>query len=219
MQLPVGAELLAEDAAGLLDLALGGAIDHVVERFGHRAEKFGEARAGRTHVAEHEAAIRLDARHLCQAEARILHIERRRHACAMRHVVECTVEPELPGVIRAYETGAVALTDVADACAAMGAAIDQRVDPAVAVARDDHLLAAQPGQHEIAGCAQLAFMREKNPAVPEDAFHLQREDFWIGVDAPMHAIFVHQRGDVSRVHRCGSQVFNRSYMAGQVPSV
>src|SRR5712691_9027710 len=69
----------------------------------------------------------------------------------------------------------------ADQIAAMGAAVDHRVDFAVLAADDDDRGLAEKGRPVIAGLGQLVGQREVLPARPEkDAVELGMVDFRVG---------------------------------------
>ncbi|MOA02776.1 hypothetical protein D3C78_1222450 [compost metagenome] len=84
----------------------------------------------------------------------------------------------------------------------MLAGVDQRVQLAVAVAGDDHRLAAGAHGHEIVRVGQLAFMAGVDPVALEDQLHLQIEQFRLGEHVPGNAVDafggteVHTAGDV-----------------------
>src|SRR5262249_56360356 len=61
--LPVSVIAVLEHAPGDLDLAVGRAIDHVVEPRSHRAEPFLQARAVGRLAGEDEAAVALHSRY------------------------------------------------------------------------------------------------------------------------------------------------------------
>ena len=109
IELPVAVIGVLEHAARDLDLAVGRAIDHVVERGGHVAEEVLQARPVRGFAGEDEAAIALHPRHRRHRGLRILRIEIARIAVLQRHRLEPAVEMIGPAVIAALEFGRVAL--------------------------------------------------------------------------------------------------------------
>src|SRR6185436_17104746 len=92
-----------EHAAGGLDLALGRAIDHIVERSRHVAEPFLETRPVALAAREHEAAIALHPRRLHHRQLRILGVEALRIAVIERYRLEASIEMVGPAVIAAGE--------------------------------------------------------------------------------------------------------------------
>src|SRR5690606_31948197 len=104
-------------------------------------------------------------------EAMLLQIEIRRHAAlhaavllldamAERQPGEIAVQLVGPLVIGADEAARIALRLAAEAHAAMGAAVLDHVDAAVAVAHHDDGALADPGQLEIAGIRNLDLQRD-----------------------------------------------------------
>lgn len=88
-----------------------------------------------------------------------------------------------PAVIGALEFPRPASELPAQHRAAMPAAIDQHIQPALLIAADDHRLQADMRGLEVARLGQLALMRDKDPGLLEDALHLAREDGGIAVSA------------------------------------
>src|SRR6266404_9617802 len=106
---PVAVIGVLEYAAGHLDLAVGRAIDHVVERRSHRAEPFLEARSVVRLAGEDEAAVALYARHRQHGHFWIFRVEALRVAVIERHGLDPAVEVIGPTVITADEFARVAL--------------------------------------------------------------------------------------------------------------
>ena len=78
----------------------------------------------------------------------------------------------------------------------MGAAVEQNVHAAVAVADHDHGLPSELGGDVVAGLRHLAGMADEQPRLAEDALHLELEDVRIGVDVAVHATGLDEAGDV-----------------------
>src|SRR5687768_14687855 len=120
VQLPVGAILGAEDAAGLLDFPLRRAVDEIVNGTGHWTKIVLEAWPARSKAAEDEATIGGNARNPREAQALLAKIEALREPLAVGHAGEAAVEAILPSVIGTDETCCVAVLGRAEARAAMG---------------------------------------------------------------------------------------------------
>ena len=88
---------------------------------------------------------------------------------------------------------------VGDFGAAVGAAVEQHVDAAVAVPRHDHRLPPEFGGEIIARIGDLAGMADEQPGPPENPLHLQFEDIRIGIDAAVDASGLDQFCDRSGV--------------------
>jgi hypothetical protein len=125
---------VAEHAAGNLDLAVGCAIDHVVERCRHVAQKLVQARSVRRFTGKHKAAVTLHARQVQHRSLGILGIEIARIAVLQRHRLEPAVEMIGPAVIAALEFARPASAVGNDQTAAMGALVvdDANLAPGVA---------------------------------------------------------------------------------------
>ena len=128
IELPVAVIGVLEHAARDLDLAVGRAVDHVVERRRHVAEEFFQARPVRGFAGEDEAAIALHPRHLHHRGLRIVRIEIARIAVLQRHRLEPAVEMIGPAVIAALEFVGVALVVRDHHRAAMGALVVDDAD-------------------------------------------------------------------------------------------
>ena len=83
--------------------------------------------------------------------------------------------------------------------AAVGAAVEQHLHAAVAVARHDHRLASQFGGDVVPRVRYLAAVADEQPGAAEDALHLEFENVGIGIDAPVHAAGLDERGDLVRI--------------------
>src|SRR5439155_1658064 len=180
-ELPVPPVGVPEDAARHLDLAVGRALDEIVERRAERTEESGERRAVLGHRREQKTSIGVDARHTPKPAARRL-ARRTLVAARQRQAHEAAVGSVRPAVICAHELGRGPGRRLAHARAAMGAAVDEHVHRAVAVARHDDGLAPHARREEIAGAPHLALVTEDQPRAAKDPVHLELEDLRIGVD-------------------------------------
>ena len=123
IDLPVAVVGVLEHAAGRLDLAVRRAVDHVVERRGHVAERFFQVRPVGRFAREDEAAIALHPRHRLHRHLRIADLEVARIAVVERHGLEPAVEMIGPAVIAAGEFVGVALLGRHHHRAAVGALV------------------------------------------------------------------------------------------------
>ena len=137
-----------------------------------------------------KAAIGFHARHLREIVFRIAHVLG--IAVGPRHAAQPPGVEKIPAVIGALERLRVALVPAAQRGAAMGAAIVERADFAVAVAHDDQRTQAQAAGDEVVLVRDFAFVREIRPGAAEDLRHLGFEDRRIGVDQPMRAVLLDQ---------------------------
>ena len=125
------------------------------------------------------------------AKPRILVTVRRRHSRQL------TIEPELPGMVRADEQAAgIAFVFVAERGAPMRTSIVQDIDFAVGAAHEKHWLAADHEGDIIARIADLGYMTCIDPGLVEDILELLLKDYFIGVTAAMNAIGLHKRTSV-----------------------
>ncbi|MCY1180697.1 hypothetical protein D9M73_211600 [compost metagenome] len=97
---------------------------------------------------------------------------------------------------RAGERRLVALADAGQGGAAMLASVDQGVELTIAVAGNDHRLAAGAHRDEVVVIGQLAFVAGVDPVLLEDQFHLQIEQLRLGEHLP---------GDAENTF-CGTEV-------------
>ena len=151
------------DAAQHFGLALAAvpAVELQVEVAGEVAEIFDEARRGRIPGRPDRALVVVHLRDL--DEAPFLLVEPRMVGLAeIRHADQPPVGAVAPAVIGAGEDGRRALVVAAHLHAAMAAGIEEDVDPAGAVAAQDHRLLAHRRHEIVAGLGDLAFM-------PDDA--------------------------------------------------
>ena len=103
IEFPVAVIGMLEDAAGDFELAVGRAIDHVVERRRHVAEPVFERWPLGGLIDENKAAIARHARHMQHRHGRAFRIEARRIAVLQRHSFQAAVEMIGPAVIAALE--------------------------------------------------------------------------------------------------------------------
>ena len=82
----------------------------------------------------------------------------------------------------------------------MGAAVDEHVHRAVAVARHDDGLAPHARREEIARAPDLALVAEDQPRAPEDPGHLELEQGGVGVDGAVDPVGLNQTLDGLNVH-------------------
>ncbi len=173
-----------------LDLAVGLAVEPLVDRLGDGAEIIEERWRIGVERAEDEAAIAVDPRHLRDVELRVLEVAG--IAVGPRHRAQLAAVEIAPAVIGAGEDACVALFLAAERGAAVGAAVEQRPDLAVAVAQEDDR--AQPETHGdvVVVLGDLALVAKIDPDRAEDVGHLRLEDRRVGVDQAMDAIVLHQ---------------------------
>ncbi len=177
--------------------AVWGAIDQVVDVALHRPDMVLEARVPVRKACIHETAISADARRMRKTERRFVEA----FAATFRHWHghQLAVGVEGPAVIAAGQSLRVAFAFVDHLGAAVGAAVEQHLHRAVAVARHDDRLAAEIRGDEVTRIGHLALVTDEQPGAAEDALHLQLEHIRIGIDAPMHPAGFDQRRDVVSV--------------------
>jgi hypothetical protein len=179
-----------------ISIAVGGAIDEVVDHLGYRPEVVDERPGILGEVGEHEVAIAGDMRDPLHVVLRIGEVEGLRIALLVRDRCQRTIRTKRPRVIGAGEQAARSAVDHAKPRAAMRAAVVQHVDLPVVMTGDDDLLRGEPGADEIAGLLQLAFVRDIDPEPAEDALLLEREHCGVGVGAAVHMVGPNQAADV-----------------------
>jgi len=81
--------------------------------------------------------------------------------------------------------------------AAVGTAVGQDPDHAVLAAYHHHGFGRDALGHVVAWLGDFALVGHEHPALAEDALHLQAEHLRGGVHAAVHAVFPHQRVDVT----------------------
>ncbi len=191
-QLPVAVVDVLEHAARDFQLAAGRAVDEVVEGGLGGSKEFQQIRSGRGQGSENEPAIGRDARHGFQSggQAALLIAGLERHGAQhARRVVA-------PAVIGAHEAFRIALALRAHHRSAVRAAIDQHRDLVIFFFYDNYGFPPHARGEVVAGVLDLALVAEHQPGAAEDARHLEREDFRVGVHAAVHAVGLHQHGEL-----------------------
>src|SRR5260370_12568052 len=97
-----------------------------------------------------------------------------------------------PSVIGAAKRVRIAGFALAYGVAAMHAAVEQQVDRAILVARNDDRLQSDPARYVVARLGNLTFMRDVYPVAIPDLFQFFFEDGGIVVDSPAHAIVLNK---------------------------
>jgi len=69
----------------------------------------------------------------------------------------------------------------ADGSRAVGVSIEQRMDLAGAIARDDQRAKAEAARDEIIGLRYFALVSQKRPRSAEDLFHFKLKDRGVGI--------------------------------------
>ncbi len=196
VEFPVAFVRVLEHAASELELAVRGAVDHVVERRGHETEIVLEARSLRREAAEHEAAVARDARHREHREFRARRVEMRGIAVQQRRGLEAAVEMVGPAVIATAELVGVPAVGGDHHGAAVGALIVQQTDRSVRIAHQQQRLVADTGGEKVPGVSDLALMPDIDPGRAEDLRELALEYIGIGVEAPVHATRLNKGVDI-----------------------
>src|SRR5690606_21386813 len=178
--LPVAVVHVAQHPAGHLELALGRAIDHVVERAERFAEEFLEALALGAEAAEYEAAVVVNVLDLRHALRGLGLLEDFRVIAALQgQRQQGAVGLEGPGVVRAAkELAGVAAGVVDHHDALVGTAVVQHAHRVVVVPHHDHGLVAHRGGEVVARIGHLAGVADIDPGVGEQVLHLELEDFF-----------------------------------------
>nr|GEU28163.1 hypothetical protein [Tanacetum cinerariifolium] len=188
LQLPVAVERVGGRAAQHFQPVRRLVGDHV-DDLARLAQELGERRHVRVQAAEQETPVVLEARHLFQV-VRLLLVEALGIAGALRvlDLEQLAAVVEGPAVERTRIGGLVAALVAAQLGAAVGAGVDEGMEFALAVARDEHGLAAHVGGAVIVVVGQLAFVRQVDPVALEDVLHLQFEQGGIGKGAAVQAV-------------------------------
>ena len=175
-------------------LALGSAVDEIIDVALHRADVVLEAQAFFGEARKKEAAIFSHARCPREAERRLVEIGRTpfRH----RYGGEAAIRLVAPAVIATGQARGIPRAVIHHLGPAVGAPIKQHMRAAVPMAHHDDRLTPELGRDVIAGLRHLAGMAHEQPGTAEDAFHLQLEDIRVGVDVPMHPSRLDELGDV-----------------------
>ena len=192
LRLPVGADDVLADAADELDLAVGRAVDEVVDAGGDAVEVFRERGPVGREAGEHEAAIAVHARHAPHRVLRRSEVDVGRIALPLRDRGQHPVRAVGPTVIGAAEQARVAALHRANLKAAVRAAVEDDVDSSFAVARHQNRLGPDPRGNEVVRCGHLGLVADEHPRATEDLAHLEVEDRGVRVDAAVDAIGAHQ---------------------------
>ena len=188
-ELPVALELEPARFRHLYAPA-GVAVEPLVDRLLRRTEIVRQRGGIGVQRAEDEAAVALDARHLREAELVVLEIAG--IAFGPGHAAELPGVVVGPAVIGTLEGRCRATRVAADTGAAVRAAVEERAQPAIRIAQHDDRAQAELRGDVVVVARDLALVREVDPHRAEDVRHLQVEDHRIGIDRPMHAVFVDQ---------------------------
>ncbi len=196
--LPVRTLHDAEDAARDFDLAHRRTVAEIVDGRTHPAQEIPQRRAVLGLAGEHKAPVAFHPGHPAHRERRIRGVVGRAfQALLQRHAQMAAVQLEGPGMVRATE-------ELADTALAVGhhlgalvrATVIQHVHAPVRRAHHQHILVAQARGVIVARPGHLAFMSHVDPGTPVDPLHLQIEDRGIGIDATVHAVAAHHRGQL-----------------------
>jgi len=162
--------------------------DHVDDLAGF-AEEFLEWRHVVVQAAEQKTLVVGEARDFFQVVRAFL-VEAFRIARVLRilHLQQLAAVVEGPAVERAGIGGLVAPLVAAQLRAAMAAGVDEGIQFAQAVARDEDGLAANVRGVVVIVVGDLAFMRQVDPVAFEDVLHLEFEQGFIGEGAAVQAM-------------------------------
>ncbi len=149
-------------------------VDDLVDDHARFAEVVLERQHVRVEAAEQEAAIVREARDLLQV-VRAVRVELHRvfGRLLVLHLQQLAGVREGPAVERAREAALVAVLAAAQHRALVRTRIDDRMQLAGLVARDDDRLAADPRRVVIVVVGNLAFVRQIHPVALEDVLHLE----------------------------------------------
>ncbi|MNN31525.1 hypothetical protein D3C81_1452160 [compost metagenome] len=156
-------------------------VDDHVDDLRRLAQVLDQRRYIGIQAAEQEAAIGLETGDLGQV-VRAFAVEAFRIASLGRvlHLQQLAGVVEGPAVERAGVGGAVAALVPAEHGALVAAGVEEGVEHAVLVARDEDRLAAHHGGQEVVLLGDLAFVGEIQPVAFEDVLHLQIEQAGVG---------------------------------------
>lgn len=219
-ELPVAFVDIAGRAAQHLE-AFRRLVDDHVDDLRRLAQVLGQRPDIGVEAAEQEATVGLEARHPGQV-VRALAVEALRVAGLGRvlDLEQLAGVVEGPAVERTGIAAAIAALVPAEHRATVAAGVDEGVELAVAVARDDDRLAADLGGQVVVDSGNLAFVGEIDPVALEDVLHLQFEQAWIGEHLPLAAVdaalgvFLEQRTQVIATQGHGRGL--RCYCSGPV---
>src|SRR2546423_2997801 len=153
-----------------------------------------KARPGRGEAREYKAAVVPDARCACQPK-RLL-VEAFAATLRDRDGQQPSISVVGPAVIAAHEPGRMTLTLIHHLRAAVTAAIEQHLHTAVVVATHDHGLTTELSGDVVSRLRHLTGVTDEQPSRFENAFHLELEQFGIGIDASMDAARLDEFCDV-----------------------
>ncbi|MNZ82499.1 hypothetical protein D3C78_1011970 [compost metagenome] len=164
-------------------------VDDHVDDLRRLAQVLDQRRHVRVQAAEQETAIGLETRDLGQVMG-ALAVEAFRIAGLGRvlHLQQLAGVVEGPAVERAGIGGTVAALVPAEHGALVAAGVDEGVEHAVLVARDEDRLTAHHGGQEVVLLGDLAFVGEIQPVAFEDVLHLQVEQAGVGEHLALAAV-------------------------------
>jgi len=153
----------------------------------------GERRHVRRQAREHEAAVAVDPRRRHEAHGRV--IEGLALAVAHRHRRQPARHVERPAVVRADQlpAGAVRVV-VRQQHAAVAAGVDEHVQQAGGIARQQHRLGAERGRLVAAGLRDFTLVTDVYPGSGEDLLHLDVEHARLDKRPAAHAVCLDQVG-------------------------
>src|SRR4051794_33649560 len=156
-----------------------------------------KARPGRGEIREYKAAVVADAWCACEPKRFLI----KAFAATLRHRdgQQTSVSVVGPAVIAAHEPGRMTPTLIHHLRASVTAAVDQHLHTAVAVATHDHGLTAELSGDVVARLRHLTGVADEQPSRSENAFHLELEQFGIGIDSSMDAARLDEFCNVFRV--------------------
>ena len=168
---------------------LGRLVHDHVDDLGRFAQELGQRLHVGVQAAEQEATVVLEARHLLQVVRAFL-VEAVGVTGIFRilHLQQLAAVVEGPAVEGAGVGALVALLVAAQRRAAVRAGVDEGIQLAIAVARNEHRLAAHGGGVVVVVVRNLALVRQKDPVALEDVFHLEFEQLLVGKGAAVQAV-------------------------------
>ena len=182
-----------------LDLPHWGAVAHIVEGDLRGPEELGERRAVVGEACEHEAAVGFNARRGLHVAVGIGAGEFRALVAGFHHrdVLQLAVMVKRPSVVgAAEELAGITVAVAAHHVAAMRTAIVEHAHLPVIAAHHQHRLTPDLHGVIVAGFRHLAVVAAVNPHALVDAFHLEPENIGVGIDMPVNAVGLDQRGEV-----------------------
>src|SRR5262245_1366309 len=135
----------------------------------------------------------------CPMERIVLLAEFRRH---MRRREQPSIQVVRPRVVGALDAaGEMTFRLLAQPCAAVTTDVEQRLDLARSIARDDHAVVPKRAREVIAGVGNLIGASGAEPAVDVEALQLRAVEIRIGVEAPRQCR-VHPGGSAEAFALC-----------------